>query len=128
MDLGQVDARQVQSPRTGPRGQHELGVRDRPSRAKSDGTRVAVDLGDRVPEPGVDLVIGVPVLGMHVPVAGGRLALQVVLGQARPFVRSVALLPDEGERLGESFLAQGLDQRGGRKASTDDDTASWTAH
>ena len=100
---------------------------DLPERSRTERASRSISV-TASPEPGVDLVIGVPVLGMHVPVAGGRLALQVVLGQARPFVRSIALLPDEGERLGESFLAQGLDQRGGRKASTDDDTASWTAH
>ena len=56
------------------------------------------------------------------------LALQVVLGQGRAFVRTVRLLAEQGDPPVEPFLAQGLCRDGAGQAAADDDEAGLGCH
>ena len=66
-------------------------------------------------------MVGVPGLRVGEDAIAVSLALEVVLGQGRAFVRTVRFLTEQGDPAVEPFLAQGLCCDGAGQATADDD-------
>ena len=117
-----VGARDGEAARARPGGEQQLVVAERVPSASVDLVRARVDRDDRgMPRAQVDVVLGVPVVGMHERLVEFGLALQVVLGQRRPLVGQVGLGAEERDAAGEALVAQRLDGLGAGQAGSDDD-------
>jgi hypothetical protein len=72
----------------------------------------------------VDLVLGVPVLGVHDRVRELGVAGEVALRQWRSLVGQLVLTGEQGDRTGEALGAEGLGRLGAGESAADDDDAA----
>jgi hypothetical protein len=109
-------------------GQQQLVVAQPAAVAGHDLVGAAIDRGDRGVEAELDLVLGVPVRGVHVDGVAAGAALEVSLGQRWPLVRPVWLGAEQDDASIEAFDAQRFGGLRPGQSRADDGERAWIAH
>ena len=118
-----VRARDGQRARLRAGGQDQGAVRQPGAVGQLDLVRSAVDRGHHGAAAQVDVVLGVPRLGVHDRLVELVLAGQVALGQRRPLVGQLVLGGEQGDRSVVALLAERLGGLGPGQAPADDHDA-----
>lgn len=109
-------------------GEQQLGVRDASTTLQFDQCRARVDGAHGRAEQQVDVVVGVPVLGVDVDRLAVLLAQQIALGQRGPDVGPLPFVTDDEEAAVVAAFAQGLHGRARGQAASDDHKGIHTRH